>query len=227
MRPSRTARRMVSSQTPFSRAASWMSISSSSWAAAAVISFLRRATRAAAACSAPLSRSVSVSRCASRTKAASQGGRSSGRSKTDGASAILHPVLLPNAFAGLGRHRPVLVVQAESDLLQVFLLAALPVPVAEQFGAVLASAESLPDHLDVALLRLETAEVGPDVAFVVQFAPQLDDACARSIAVEDHVDFVREVPEGPRRLRFGGFRLHFVLHALVKSARNAARTPVE
>src|SRR5213592_1178777 len=171
------------------------------------------ATRAAAACSAPFSRSVLVSRCASRTKAASQGGRPSGRSRTDRASAILHPVLLPDAVAGLGRHQPVLVVQAKRHLLQVFLLTALSVPVAEQFGAVLASAESLPDHLDVALLRLETAEVGPDVAFAVQLAPQLDDAGARSVPVEDLVDGIRKVPEWPRRLRFRGFRLHFVLHS--------------
>src|SRR5207245_7884083 len=138
---------------------------SSSCAAAAVSSFLRRATRAAAACSAPLSRSVSVSRCASRTKAASQGGMPSGRSRPGRESDILHPVLLPDPLAGLGRDRPVLVVQAERHLLQVLFLAALSVPVAEQFRAVLASTESLADQLDVAWFRLETAEVGLSVAF--------------------------------------------------------------
>ena len=45
-------------------------------AAAARLALLRKLVAAAAACSAPLSRSVSVSRCASRTKAASQGGKS-------------------------------------------------------------------------------------------------------------------------------------------------------
>src|SRR2546426_1563990 len=214
MRPSRTARRIVSSWTPFSRAASWMSISSSSWAAAAVISFLRRATGAAAACSAPLSRSVSVSRCASRTKAASQGGVPSGRSRAIGReSDILPAVLLPDAISGLGGHREILLVEAERHLLQVFLLAALSVPLTEQLGAVRASTETMPDHLDLAFRWIEAAEVGPYVFLAGQLAPQLDDACARSVAVEDHVDLVREVPEWPRRLRLGVFRLHSALHA--------------
>jgi hypothetical protein len=69
------------------------------------------------------------------------------------------------------------------------------------------------DQLDLALLRLEAAEVGPDVAFAVQLAPQLDDACARSVSVQDLVDGIREVPEWPSRLRFRGFRLHSALHA--------------
>src|SRR5207245_897156 len=98
IRPSRTARRIVSSQTPFSWAALWISISASKCAATAATSFLRRASRAEAACSAPFSRSVSVSRCASRTKAASQDGRPSGRSRTGRASGTLDPVLLPDAL---------------------------------------------------------------------------------------------------------------------------------
>src|SRR2546426_5626966 len=169
MRPSRTARRIVSSWTPFSRAASWMSISSSSWAAAAVISFLRRATGAAAACSAPLSRSVSVSRCASRTKAASQGGVPSGRSRAIGReSAILPPVLLPDALTGLGGHREILLVEAERHLLQVFLLAALSVPLTEQLGAVLTSTKAFTDQLDFAELGRDPTDVGPLVLRAVQ-----------------------------------------------------------
>ena len=76
-----------------------------------------------------------------------------------------------------------------------------------------ASAEAITDHLDLALLRLETAEVGPDVVFAVQLAPQLDDSCARSLARQDLVDGIGEVPMWPRGLRFRGFRLHFALHA--------------
>src|SRR5437879_4265263 len=192
MRPSRTARRMVSSQTPFSRAASWMSISSSSWAAAAASSFFRMASRAAAACSAPFSRSVSVSRCASRTKAASQGGRPSGRSGPGRRSAMLHAVLLPDAVAALRGHRPPLLVDSERHLRDVFLAAQLAVPGAEDLRAVPACAEAISDQLDLALLRLETPEVGPDVALAVQLAPQLDDACARSVARQDLVDGIRE-----------------------------------
>src|SRR5712691_1619850 len=58
--PSRTARRMVSSQRPVSRPAWLTSRSASSQAWTAPSSFLSKAVRAAAACSAPLSRSVSV-----------------------------------------------------------------------------------------------------------------------------------------------------------------------
>src|SRR6266550_3774750 len=88
MVPSRTARRIVSSHLPVSDAASAASSSVSKYTCAAAISLRSRATRAAAACSAPLSRSVSVSRCASRTKAASQGGMPSGRLRTGRASGM-------------------------------------------------------------------------------------------------------------------------------------------
>src|SRR5204863_5195039 len=145
MRPSRTARRIVSSQTPFSRAASWMSISSSSWAAAAVRSFFRRASRAAAACSAPFSRSVSVSRCASRMKAASQGGRPLGSSRPS-EPGILDAVLLPDPVARFGRHCPALFGDPEGDLLEILLAASLGVPGAKDLGAVPASTEAITDH---------------------------------------------------------------------------------
>src|SRR5882762_2549468 len=138
-----------------------MSISSSSWAAAAVSSFFRRASRAAAACSAPFSRSVSVSRRASRTKAASQGGRPSGRSRPSRRSAMLHAVLLPDAVASLGGQREILLVEAERHLLQVLFLAALRVPFAEELRAVLASTESLADRFDIAQLRGDAANVRP------------------------------------------------------------------
>jgi hypothetical protein len=72
-----------------------------------------------------------------------------------------------------------------------------------------ASTEAIPDHLDLELLRLKTAEVGPDVVFAVQLTPQLDDSCARSLAGQDLVDGIGKVPEWPRGLRFRGFRLHF------------------
>src|SRR5918996_6112257 len=99
-----------------------MSISESRCAVTAATSFFNSAERAATACSAPLSRSVSVSRCASRTKAASQDGRPSGRSRPIGrASDILHAVLLPDALARLGSHRPVVLGDSERDLLEVFL----------------------------------------------------------------------------------------------------------
>src|SRR2546426_9696416 len=161
MVPSRTARRIVSSHLPVSDAASAASSSVSKYTCAAAISLRSSATRAAAACSAPFSRSVSDSRCASRTKAASQGGVPSGRSRTGRKSAMLHAVLLPDAFAGLGRHRPVLLVEAERHLLQVRFLAALSIPVAEQFRAVLASAEALADQLDLAHLRRDATDVRP------------------------------------------------------------------
>src|SRR6266849_3859673 len=113
MVPSRTARRIVSSQQAASCAAPPASSSASRWAWAAQNSFFRRALRAAAACSAPFSRSVVVSCCASTTKAASQGGRPSGRSTSSGrASGMLHLVLLPDALAGFGRHRPPLLVDS-------------------------------------------------------------------------------------------------------------------
>src|SRR2546426_2265083 len=44
------------------------------------------------------------------------------------------------------------------------------------------------------------------VAFAVQLAPQLDDACARSVAGQDLVDGIGEVPKWPRRLHLRGFR---------------------
>src|SRR5437879_11273622 len=110
-------------------------------------------------------------------------------------SGMLNPVLLPDAIPGFGCHRPPVLVDSERYLLEVFLAAPLAVPGAEDLGAVPAATEAISDHFDFALLRLETAEVGPDVVFAVQLAPQYDDPCARSVAVEDHVDFVREVPE--------------------------------
>jgi len=61
-------------------------------------------------------------------------------------------VLFPDALARLGRHRPVLMVEAECDLLQILFLAALSVPLAAQLGAVVASAKALADQLDLAEL---------------------------------------------------------------------------
>src|SRR5258708_5731748 len=150
-----------------------MSISSSSWAEAAVSSFLSRARRAAAACSAPLSRSVSVSRCASRTKAASQGGRPSGRSRPS-APDILDAVLLSDPIARLGRHRPVVLGDRERYLLEVLLTTPLAIPCAEDLRAVRAATEAISNHLDLALLGLETTEVGPHIGLGVQLAPQLN-----------------------------------------------------
>src|SRR5207249_499267 len=110
-------------------------------------------------------------------------------------------------------HRPPLLIDSERDLLEVLLAAALAVPGAEDLGAVPAATEAITDHLDLALLGLETAEVGPDVLFAVQLAPQYDDPCARSVARQDLVDGIWGAPKWPRWLRFRGFRLHFALHA--------------
>src|SRR5437773_4815914 len=229
MRPSRTARRIVSSQTPFSRAASWMSISSSSWAAAAATSFLRRASRAAAACSAPFSRSVSVSRCASRMKAASQGGRPLGSSRPS-EPGILDAVLLPDPVARFGRHCPALFGDPEGDLLEILLAAQLGVPGAKDLGAVPASTEAITDHLDLAFRWIETAEVGPHVVFAVQLAPQYDDPCARSVARQDLVDGVGGAPKWSR-YGFRGFRLHFAFQSAgqirQKPCQNSGRTVLE
>src|SRR5207253_2350351 len=74
-RPPRTARRIVSSHTPVSRAASPVSSSTSSHARAALTSFVRSAVRAAAPCAAPFWRRASVSWVASWTKRSSHGGR--------------------------------------------------------------------------------------------------------------------------------------------------------
>jgi hypothetical protein len=50
--------------------------------------------------------------------------------------------------------RPVLLVESERHLLEVFLTAPLTIPGAEDLGAVPASTESIADQLDLALLRL-------------------------------------------------------------------------
>jgi hypothetical protein len=60
---------------------------------------------------------------------------------------------------------------------------------------------------------MEAAEVRPHVFFAIESAPQLDDARARSVTLEDLVDRIREVAEWPRELLFGGFHLHFALHS--------------
>jgi len=99
-----------------------------------------------------------------------------------------------------GGHRPPLLVDSERDLLEVLLAAPLAVPGAEDLRAVPAATETIADHLDLALLGLETAEVGPDVLFAVQLAPQYDDPSARSVAGQDLVDGIGEVPMRPRWL---------------------------
>src|SRR5438876_10067833 len=95
---------------------------------------------------------------------------------------MLHPVLLPDAFAGLGGHGPPLLVDSECNLLEVLLAAQLGVPRAEDLGAVPASAEALRDQLDVTLFGAETHEVRPFVPLVVALPPELDYACLPAVA---------------------------------------------
>src|SRR3989442_15988380 len=111
---------------------------------------------------------------------------------------MLAPVLLPNALAGLGRHRPPLVVEAKRHLLEVSLLAAFLVPLAEQLCAVLASSESLADQLDLAQFRGDAPDVRPLVSHRVQPAPELHHAHARPVSVDDDVDVVGEMTRWPR-----------------------------
>src|ERR1051325_3391269 len=137
----------------------------------------------------------------------------SGRSRTDRASGILHPVLLPDTLASLRRHRPPLLVDAERDLLEVLLAALLTIPCTKDLRPVPTSAEVFCDQLDFALLWPEAAEVRPLVGHPVHLPPQLDDTCARPVAIQDFVDSVGEVAMWPRWLRFRCLRLHFALHS--------------
>lgn len=154
---------------------------------------------------------VNGSRQTLSMKASSQGGRPSGRSRTGRASVILHAVLLPDALARLG---------SASTAGRVRTTPARSIP----HGAA-HDPRRRGSWRGTSLHRIDrrsarsriapagTAEVGPDVAFAVQLAPQCDDPCAWSVARQDLVDGIGEVPMWPRGLRFRGFRLHLALHA--------------